>query len=687
MKKSNRQVRSKACPKMYNVDYHHNSRPVSASADYFENTQKEKDFSLLPAASLTSPSKKSQLKTPPHSTRRIAGLTAVNRETDHEYTRSNAKHLSRSGHAANKDTESNNIANLSILSSSSDIADPYNMSGSTNYGNQTTGHNNGGSGVLGTGGINPEQHGLLSPEFSSPNLYENISSQNSNVFQTADINIKIISDSPVLENASDKENLSSGNNQLLEAPKFTKKRSSTSSNNGNSSNKKSRISKTPENFVLPEPHEMPEINFESNAKPPYSYASLIGMALLRSPERRLTLAEIYQWISNNFKYYKKGEVGWQNSIRHNLSLNKAFEKTEKSKEKKGHFWQIVSGYEHIYCNIKESKRSGGTSTSTATTNKAASASHPNVPSTPKSVEESDRKNSTENSQVHANIETPKTDVDVRQGHTLGTNINYTHNKGLSYSRGHSRNPSANLGSIPELNVQYSSFNQSLNASPINLQYDMSPDIGIALDSSSLDFTSSFSCRSNFELSPIRPFDSGPILVPITPNKSNQSVQLPSITKQLQTLQPLLPPAQPQSQIQSQSHVQNKLFSELQNQPQAASAPPKFKTPLKVTSTPLPNSNSSVVRKLWASPSYLDDFYNSPSFPNKDASSAFNHSKQQLQQPAHLSFSNSIYGSPLSSSKRRLINKANSNITNGYSTNEIFGIDICTIHSNDDETDN
>ena len=680
---------------MYNIDQH--SLPLPA-ADYFENPQKDKDYGLLPAASLASPSKKSQLKTPPHSTRRISGLTAINGRT--EDTRNQS---SKTVRTAKGNDESPDIASISMLSSGSDIADAYNSN--MNHCSLANGLNHH---HPGNGSISIEQHGLLSPEFSSPNLYEHASSQNSNVFHTANVNIRVISDSPILENTSDKENVPGRSDQPLEAPKFTKKRSNNGANNANSSNKKSRIFKTPEDFVLPEPHQMPEIIFESNAKPPYSYASLIGMALLRSPERRLTLAEIYQWISDNFKYYKKGEVGWQNSIRHNLSLNKAFEKTEKSKEKKGHFWQIVSGYEHIYCNIKESKRSGTTTSAAATAaTKSANAMAQQPPTTPKSADRDDRKDGTQSHELRHGYGHGQGQV---QGHSLSqianSSTNYTHNKGLSYpqSRGHSRNPSNNLGSIPELNVHYSSFNPSLNASPINLQYDMSPDIGIALDSTSLDFTSSFSCRSNFELSPIRPVDSGPILVPITPNKSNQNIQLPSITKQLQTLQPLISQSQPQSQTQPQpqsqpqsqsqlqsqplslqpqsSHMQNKLFTELQNQPLV---PAKFKTPLKLTSTPLPNSNSSIARKLWASPSYLDDFYNSPSFSNKDNSSVFSLSKQQIQ-PMHFSLPSNIYGSPLSSSKRRLINKANSNITNGYSTNEIFGIDICTIHSNDDETD-
>ncbi|PWY64992.1 hypothetical protein BO70DRAFT_356860 [Aspergillus heteromorphus CBS 117.55] len=110
-------------------------------------------------------------------------------------------------------------------------------------------------------------------------------------------------------------------------------------------------------ICLPEPHEMPTID-DDGTKPPYSYATLIGMSILRASNRRLTLAQIYKWISDTFSYYKNSDPGWQNSIRHNLSLNKAFIKQERPKDDpgKGNYWVIEPGMEVQFLKDKLQRR-------------------------------------------------------------------------------------------------------------------------------------------------------------------------------------------------------------------------------------------------------------------------------------------------------------------------------------------
>lgn len=63
-----------------------------------------------------------------------------------------------------------------------------------------------------------------------------------------------------------------------------------------------------------------------STKPPYSFAQLIAQALASQPSRRLTLSGIYSFISQSYPFYQLEDKGWQNSIRHNLSLNKHFYK-------------------------------------------------------------------------------------------------------------------------------------------------------------------------------------------------------------------------------------------------------------------------------------------------------------------------------------------------------------------------
>lgn len=75
-------------------------------------------------------------------------------------------------------------------------------------------------------------------------------------------------------------------------------------------------------------------------KPAHSYIGLIGMCILSSPEKRMVLSDIYQFILDNYPYYRNRGSGWRNSVRHNLSLNECFQKSGRAANGKGHYWTI-----------------------------------------------------------------------------------------------------------------------------------------------------------------------------------------------------------------------------------------------------------------------------------------------------------------------------------------------------------
>eukprot|EP00111_Clytia_hemisphaerica_P015270 TCONS_00045037-protein len=80
---------------------------------------------------------------------------------------------------------------------------------------------------------------------------------------------------------------------------------------------------------------------KSLRKPAYSFSTLIFMAIENAKDKRLPVKEIYQWIQDNFPYFQKAPIGWKNSVRHNLSLNKSFKKVDKEKcIGKGSLWTI-----------------------------------------------------------------------------------------------------------------------------------------------------------------------------------------------------------------------------------------------------------------------------------------------------------------------------------------------------------
>ncbi|KAI6191754.1 Fork head domain protein [Aphelenchoides bicaudatus] len=103
---------------------------------------------------------------------------------------------------------------------------------------------------------------------------------------------------------------------------------------------------------------------DSEERPSLSYKDLIIEAIESSPERRLKLSEIYQVIKHLHVYYKKrsDQWGWQNSIRHNLSLHDCFVKLPLKQTSAsgvvGHFWTVVRESEEKQSSSRRRSRNG-----------------------------------------------------------------------------------------------------------------------------------------------------------------------------------------------------------------------------------------------------------------------------------------------------------------------------------------
>uniref|UniRef100_A0A4W4EZ78 Fork-head domain-containing protein n=1 Tax=Electrophorus electricus TaxID=8005 RepID=A0A4W4EZ78_ELEEL len=80
-----------------------------------------------------------------------------------------------------------------------------------------------------------------------------------------------------------------------------------------------------------------EFYLSAEVRPPFTYAALIRQAIFESPEKQLTLNEIYNWFTRTFAYFRRNAATWKNAVRHNLSLHKCFVRVENVK---GAVWTV-----------------------------------------------------------------------------------------------------------------------------------------------------------------------------------------------------------------------------------------------------------------------------------------------------------------------------------------------------------
>ena len=83
-------------------------------------------------------------------------------------------------------------------------------------------------------------------------------------------------------------------------------------------------------------------------KPKLSYKKLIAMAIKDSQYKMLKLTDIYSWILARYPGFNANRTGFQNSVRHNLSLNKVFIKVNMpgvANNGKGNYWAINPKFE------------------------------------------------------------------------------------------------------------------------------------------------------------------------------------------------------------------------------------------------------------------------------------------------------------------------------------------------------
>ena len=79
---------------------------------------------------------------------------------------------------------------------------------------------------------------------------------------------------------------------------------------------------------------------KQRGKPSETYVALIAKALMSSPNGRMTLTSIYDYIIDNYEFYRTTTLLWRNAVRHNLSINDCFIKAGRTEIGRGYYWAV-----------------------------------------------------------------------------------------------------------------------------------------------------------------------------------------------------------------------------------------------------------------------------------------------------------------------------------------------------------
>ncbi|NWI97210.1 FOXJ1 protein, partial [Pitta sordida] len=110
----------------------------------------------------------------------------------------------------------------------------------------------------------------------------------------------------------------------------------------------SAVTTTMHHAMAESPQLTENVNYKTNphVRPPYSYTTLICMAMEASKKPKITLSAICKWISDNFCYFQRADHTWRTSVRNKLCTSKCFIKVtrEKGEPGRGAFWKLHPQY-------------------------------------------------------------------------------------------------------------------------------------------------------------------------------------------------------------------------------------------------------------------------------------------------------------------------------------------------------